>query len=478
MLSFLRDERCSRGGMTRREWLRIGGWAGLGLALPPVRAAAAPDAGAEGKPGFGNAKSVIVVFTSGGQSQLDLWDPKPKAPLEVRGEFQSIRTAVTGTLLCEHLPRVAKLADRFTIVRSMSHEDLDHGSAVYLSLTGRYHSRKSSNPPPRGTDHPSHSAVLKRVRPGSAFLDSAVHVNAPAIVAPNDVAPGQFGGLLGRDYDALTVGDVTRGIAIPGLAPREYLSQVRIRRRKSLLQAIESHCRTFERNRRISDWNGLSSRAYAMLSDPKTKHAFDLSREPERVRNRYGRNRSGQACLLARRLAEAGVPLTTVVWNHRSRGQDHHPDKTDFYGWDTHNDIFTSLRERLLPRFDVSFSALLDDLETRGMLDETLVICMGEFGRAPLVALEKRFKGASPGRKHWAAVYSVVVAGAGVGRGKTVGRSDRLGAYPTTDAYGPWDVGATIFHALGIDPAAHFTDPLGRRFPISIGKPMTSLFAG
>ena len=455
--------------------MRIGGYAGLGLGLPT---AVAGEANAQRLPGFGKAKSVIIVFASGGQSQLDMWDPKPEAPKEVRGEFKAIRSAVPGTFLCEHLPRVAKLADRYTIVRTMSHEDTDHGSAVYLSLTGRYHSRKSSNPPPRGIDHPCRSAVLKRVRPTSAFLDPAVHVNAPAIIAPNDIAPGQFGGLLGRDYDALTVGDVTQGIAIPGLTARESLSQARIRKRESLLQAIERHGRTFERNRRARDWNGLSQRAYQLLADPKTKDAFDLTKEPTRVRDAYGRNRSGQACLLARRLAQAGVPLITVVWNHHSRGQDHYPEKTDFYGWDTHNDIFSSLRERLLPRFDVSFSALLTDLEARGLLDDTLVICMGEFGRAPLVALEKRFKGASPGRKHWAAAYSVVFAGAGVKRGKILGRSDRLGAYPTTQSYGPWDIGATIFHALGIDPGGHFTDPLGRRFPISEGKPITALFRG
>lgn len=480
MLSFYRDHRTAGGRWTRRECLRLGGYAGIAGALPFAAADAAPRASdASAVPGFGKAKSVIVVFASGGQSQLETWDPKPDAPLEVRGEFKPIRTAVPGTLLGEHLPRIAQLADRFTIVRSMTHEDLDHGSAFYLSMTGRYHARKSSNPPPRASDQPSHSAVLKRVRPHSDFVDAAVHVNAPAIIAPNDIAPGQFGGLLGRDHDALTVGDVTRpGAVIPGLVPQHDLTQVRIQRRRGLLDSLDRHTRHFERNRKAVDLDGIYARAYEMLSDPKTRDAFDLKKESDRLRDRYGRNRSGQACLLARRLAQAGVPLITVVWNHHSRGQDHYPEQTDFYGWDTHNDIFSALRDRLLPRFDQSFSALLEDLEQRGMLDDTLVICMGEFGRAPLVALEKRFKGASPGRKHWAAAYSIVMAGAGVSRGKILGRSDRFAAYPASESFAPWDVGATMFSALGVDPSGHFTDTLGRQFPISIGKPMRGLYGG
>ncbi|MCH8830299.1 MAG: DUF1501 domain-containing protein [Planctomycetes bacterium] len=482
MLTFFRDERQQNGTWTRRECLRAGGFAGLlpfDLARSVVAKPQLPDSSASAIPGFGKAKAVIVIFASGGQSQLETWDPKPEAPREIRGEFGVIRSAVPGTLLSEHLPRVAKLTDRLTIVRSMSHEDLDHGSAVYLTLTGRYHNRRSSNPLPSTTDHPCHSAVLKRVRPGSEFLDAAAHLNAPAIVAPNNIAPGQFGGLLGRRYDALTVGDVTAGpIVIPGLTARGGLTQVRLKRRRSLLQSIDDQRRHFDGNRKIADMEDIYNQAFRMLDDPQARRAFDLSQEPSRLRDRYGRNRSGQACLLARRLVEAGVPLVTVIWNHHNRGQDHEPDNTDLYGWDTHNDIFKSLKDRLLPRFDLSFSALLEDLDQRGLLDSTLVICLGEFGRAPLVALEKRFKGASPGRKHWAAAYSLVMAGAGVGRGKLLGRSDRFAAYPTSESFGPWDVNATLFSALGIDPQQHFSDGLNRRFPISIGKPMTGLYSG
>jgi hypothetical protein len=202
-----------------------------------------------------------------------------------------------------------------------------------------------------------------------------------------------------------------------------------------------------------------------------------LNAEPASIRDRYGRNRTGQACLLARRLVEAGVPLITVMFNHGIRGQDKAPELTDSYGWDTHNDIFEALRVHLLPRFDWSFSALLEDLEQRGLLQETLVLCMGEFGRAPRVAIEPKFTGASPGRKHWASVYSIVCAGAGVSRGAIVGASDKQAAYPKSPPVYPWDVAATLFSALGIDPGGHYEDSHNRPYPICIGSPITGLYS-
>jgi hypothetical protein len=480
VLQFVLDRASASGHVSRRNWLQLSGLAGLGTVLPSALTARTngSDQSSAARPGFGTAKSVIVVFASGGQSQLDTWDPKPKAPLEIRGAFQPVHTSVPGTLLCEHMPRLSRLADRYTIIRSMSHEDLDHGSAFYLGMTGRYHSRRSSNPPPSVTDLPCYSSIYKRLKPKSAFAESVVHINGPALV-PVLIGPGQDGGLLGRKYDPMVIGNVNAGpVAFPGLAPQPELPTIRLDSRRRLVETLDRETRRLQRNRTMADMSLLYGRAFDMLDRPETRNAFDLSAEPSKLRDRYGRNRAGQACLLARRLVEAGVPLITVMFNHTNRGQDTKPGETDSYGWDTHNDIFTALENHLLPRFDLGFSALLEDLETRGLLDETLVICMGEFGRAPLVAREPNFAGNLPGRKHWAAVYSIVMAGAGVSRGKLVGASDRNGAYPATRKFGPWDVTATIFSALGIDPAGHFTDATARPFPISIGRPITELYEG
>lgn len=464
----------------RREFLRIGGLAGFSWALPGLipQRVRADDSTAGQMPGFGKAKAVIVVFASGGQSQLDMWDPKPEAPEEIRGAFGSIGTAVPGVRFCEHMPQIAKIADRLTVVRSMAHEDLDHGSAFYLAMTGRYHRRKSGNPLPSPEDQPCFGSVLQRVRPATRFSQTAIHLNGPAEV-PNIVAPGQFGGLLGRGYDPMTLGDVSKGnIAVPSLLPHADLPPIRLQARQSLLQSVEAGQRLLEDQKTMLEKHALYQQAFEMLARPEARNAFDLSQEPDSLRDRYGRNRSGQACLLARRLVEAGVPLVTVIWSHNNRGQDKEPDNTDTYGWDTHNDIFYGLKNHLLPRFDQGYSALIEDLDQRGMLEDTLVICMGEFGRAPLVALEPRFAGATPGRKHWSWVYSVAFAGAGVQRGAIVGSSDPRGAYPITEAYGPWDIVATIFSSLGIDPHGHYYDPVERPIRICDGQVIRSLYGG
>ena len=463
---------------SRREWLRLGGLGGLSLLARPVPSAAASERNSDHPPGFGRARSVIVVFASGGQSHIDLWDPKPQAPAEVRGAFSSIETSVPGVRLCEHVPRIARVLDRCTLLRCLSHEDLDHGSAVHLALTGRYHPRRSSNPPASPNDQPCYSAVLQRVRPSREFVHTAVHVNGPNFV-PHEPAPGQYGGLLGKRYDAFTVGDVSTGdLAAPGLSPQAELPPVRLDRRERLLTALD-HWRGEINGSSASpaaEKDVLYEQAFDVLSQPQTREAFRLSAEPERLRERYGRHRSGQACLLARRLVEAGVPLVTVFWNHNNRGQDKAFGEIDEWGWDTHNDIFFGLKQQLLPRFDQSFSALLEDLDDRGLLDETLVVCMGEFGRAPLVALERNFAGESPGRKHWANAYSAVFAGAGVMRGGVVGATDAQGGYPVGDRYGPWDVIATIFAALGIDPASHYTTPQGQQMKVCDGEPIAALY--
>ena len=460
---------------SRRAWLKLSGLVAAHWAIPGSKASAEESAAAL-MPGFGKAKSVIVVFASGGQSQIDTWDPKPAAPAEIRGAFGSIATAIPGVQFCEHMPRIAGMADKLCIVRSMSHEDLDHGSAFYLSMTGHYHRRRSANPLPAPEDLPCQGAILQRIRPSTDFVQTAIHLNGPAVV-PLVIGPGQFGGLLGKGFDPLTLGDVTQQqLAIPALQPQHDVPTSRLNARQALLTAVEGATEKLRLAHCVDDKQAQYQQAFDMLSREETRHAFNLEVEPHALRERYGMNRSGQACLLARRLVEAGVPLVTVMWNHNNRGQDLDPEDTDLYGWDTHNDIFESLEHHLLPRFDQGFSALIDDLHQRGMLDDTLVICMGEFGRAPLVALEPRFAGATPGRKHWSWVYSIALAGAGVRPGTVVGESDDRGAYPRTTPYGPWDIMATLFSALGIDPHSHYTDATGRPYRITDGQVMQAVY--
>jgi hypothetical protein len=446
---------------SRRDWLRF--------SLPALAAGGFARAKEKqgGGPGFGRAKSVLVVFTSGGQSQLDTWDPKPGAPEEIRGAFGSVQTGVPGLRVCEHLPRLAALANQYTILRSMTHDDLDHGSACYLALTGQFHSRKSSNPPPRPTDFPALGAVLTRMRLAKHFPYTAMHVNGP-LLTPKEEGPGQYGGFLGRASEPAELGNVTQSDRLlESLDLPRDVSAARLARRRDLLGKLDPDASA----------DPLTRQAFELVNAPQVRTALDLEREPGRVRDRFGRDRSGQACLMARRLVEAGVPWITVFFNHGIRGQDDYPEDTDEYGWDTHNDIFDSMRTHLLPRFDFSVSALLEDLAQRGLLDTTLVVIMGEFGRAPLVAIEKSFAGrGSPGRKHWAACYSVVLAGAGVAPGAVFGASDRHAAYPQAEPTTPGDLAATMFHALGIQADAHYTDATNRPYRATTGNPVTKLF--
>jgi hypothetical protein len=448
---------------TRRDWLSLG--------LTALAASAL-----SGKPNRvrlpRRAKSVLVVFAGGGQSQIDMWDPKPNAPEEVRGEFQSIPTALPGIRLCEHLPKVAKLANKYRIVRSMTHDDVDHGSACYLALTGQFHPRKSSNPPARPTDFPTLGAVLQRVRPSDRLPHASFQVNGPLRV-PLIPTPGRNAGFLGRSLDPIEIGDPESALEfVEGLTLPPELTPDRFQARQRLCEQLG--LRGGQQSEQAA-LNASTKSALELLDNRAVRAAFDLSQESPRVRDRYGRYRSGQACLLARRLVEAGVPWVTAFFNHNIRGQDDAPHESDAYGWDTHNDVFDALKTHLLPRFDQTFSALLEDLDQRGLLKDTLVVCMGEFGRAPRVAREASFQGTSPGRKHWAACYSVVFAGAGISGG-VYGSSDRQGAYPQSDPVTPGDLTATLFEALGIDPSGHYSDSEARPYRIATGDPIRGLF--
>ena len=448
---------------SRRDWLR--------LALPGLLAGRSLRARTPAK---ARAKSVLVVFTSGGMSQLDTWDPKPHAPAEIRGAFGSIATSVPGLRFGEHLPRVAALAKHLTVVKSMTHDDADHGSACYLALTGQQHPRKSSNPRPAATDAPSLGAVVQRLRPSQQFPHAAMQVNGP-LWTPREPGPGQSGGFLGRGLDPIEFGDVTHGSDIlNGLKRPADVPPDRADDRRKLADQLDGRAKRWPAT---AGQDEVLRKTYELLDAPRTRDAFDLTKEPAAVRDRYGRYRAGQACLLGRRLVEAGVPWVTVFFNHSVRGQDVLPDDTDAYGWDTHNDIFAAMRDHLLPRFDLTFSVLLDDLRQRGLLDTTLVVCLGEFGRAPTVAVEKSFVGTSPGRKHWPRCYSVALAGAGVTLGAVYGASDRHAGDVSANPVTPSDLAATMLDALGVPADTHFTDPAGRLLRVTPGNPVPGFFS-
>ena len=473
MLSF--TEQHSHPQINRRQAMTLASASMLGLAGGAERSANAVEAGKRFA-GFGKAKSVLTIFAHGGQSQIDMWDPKPNAPDHVRSIFRPIQTALSGVNFTEDMPGIASVADRMTIIRSMAHSDLDHGSAAYLSFTGRYHSRLSSNPPPRPTDMPAIGSVVNYLPFDKEFPYSSIYVNGPALV-PLEPGPGQYGGLLGKQHDPLFVENPAAGeIAIPGLSHKTVLGERQMRERLRLRDQLNQRSKLPQESESIRNTRRLYLEAVEMLSSPEVISAFDLRQESAKTREAYGNYRSGQSCLLGRRLVEAGVPYVNVIFNHTNRGQDNAPDEVEEYGWDTHNDIFNALHKYLVPRFDQTISTLIRDLDARGLLDTTLVIIMSEFGRAPLIAPEPNFPGNNAGRKHWANAYSIALAGAGVQRGAVIGATDRLGGEVVADRYAPWDVTATIFNALGITVDTHYLDPVARPLPITTGTPIEALY--
>ncbi len=434
-------------GYSRRELLRFGGAAGL-AALAPVSGAAAAA-----RP---TAKSILYISLFGGPSHQDIWDLKPDAPAEVRGEFKPIETNVSGIRITEHLPRMAKLAHRYSLVRSVTHADNGHGSAMYAAFTGWPHRFPNTNPIPDVVDYPAYGSVLSRVRPPQGAVPPFVCVGGTQFVCGNQI-PGQRAGWLGPAYEPFVVnGDPNRaGFRVPELSPLPDVSTLRLDRRRSLLAEVERVTRLGERGAPAAGSDAVQKRAFELLSSSSIRQALDLSPEPAPVRDRYSRTTFGQSLLLARRLIEAEVPCVTVNW---STGGP----------WDTHGNNFNALKGSLLPPFDLTFSALLEDLHQRGLLESTLIVCTGEFGRTPKINPDA-------GRDHWAGVYTVLLAGGGIQGGRVHGTSDEQAAYPATDPVGPWDIAATAYHCLGVSPDTEVVDATNRPLRICRGEPIRSL---
>ncbi|MCH2210948.1 MAG: DUF1501 domain-containing protein [Fuerstiella sp.] len=458
--------------INRRELMRVGGLSTLGLTMHDmlqVRSAQAGVAARHSK-SFGRAKRCIFLYMWGGPPHIDTFDPKPEAPVGIRGEFSPIETNVPGVYVSDHLPWLAEHADKYAIVRSVNHADSDHISASHDLLTGNTYPRVSNFITARRTDHPHIGAVLAKLKPQARDLPP--YVQLPCLLKSNSgkVITGQYGGFLGKRYDPFIIDAVpnkepTEDPEFTQFVPRSMQfedghTSVRLDGVRNLVETLDSRARELGQSLAARELDSLKQQAFSLLCSERVRNAFDLSAEEPQLRDRYGQHTFGQEVLFARRLVEVGVPLVTVYWRNG-------PPRTDI-GWDNHINNFPNLKNWQLPPVDRAFSALLEDLSQRGLLDETLVVWMGEFGRSPRID-------SRGGRNHWPRVFSVVMAGGGIRGGQVYGASDEIGAYPKDYPVSPHDIGATIFHLLGIDTNQMLRDASGRPHYVCHGDAISGL---
>lgn len=448
----------------RRGFLRIGSAGVVGLAVPRMTSAATAGDKASGK---NKAKSVLLVMLSGGPSQLDMLDPKPDAPAEVRGEFGTISTTIPGVAVCEHLPKLAQQTDRWAIVRTLAHREHNHLLATHVALTGR------PTPLPRGgsdldrvetrNDFPNMASALDFVRPRNDGIPTGVSLPNYFIEGPL-TWPGQYSGFLGAKYDPWQIqGDPNdANFRMQALAMREGVTLDRLQSRRELLDGF-NRGRTGALANEVTAFREQQQIAFNLLTSGRVVESFEISREPDAVRDRYGRNKFGQSLLLSRRLIEAGIPIIQATMGIVQT-------------WDTHTDNWGKLKNTLLPQLDQGLAALMDDLQSSGLLEQTMVIVMGEFGRTPKIST---LPGQTlPGRDHWASAYSGLFAGAGILGGQVLGQTDAQAAYPITTSWSPADICTTVFNALGVDEEATIIDPLKRPHYLLNGKVISQLYSG
>ncbi|MCY2945825.1 MAG: DUF1501 domain-containing protein [Planctomycetota bacterium] len=467
--NFNRPEGCFA-GLSRRESLRLGILGGVGLTLPTLLGSRAAQAANPKKTGS-KAKACILLYMYGGPAHQDIWDLKPEAPTEIRGEFKPIATSVPGIRIGEHLPHLAKQAHRYAIIRSLTHTDSTHETAFYAMLAGRVRD-PGLGITPLASDYPHIGSVVAKVREKSGVISPFVATRDTIENGGGEQHyPGLGPGFLGPKYAATVLHSDNlhqpdfhyRGLSLAaGLSPerfderRRLLNQVnRQGQRKvpfDLAQAKDAHF----------------DQAVSLLTSPQARRALDLDKEPRKVREQYGMTLYGQHLLLARRLVEAGVSLVTVYWNQMLPRGDISPGQPF---WDTHKNNFVKLKDHLLPSVDRPISVLLDDLAQRGLLDQTLVVWMSEFGRTPKID-----KDAQGGRHHWPHANSVVLAGGGIQGGQVYGATDKHAAFPAADPVTPGDLAATIYHGLGMDPDTEIHDRLNRPYRITEGIPLTKLY--
>ncbi len=445
-------------GVNRRELLQVGysGLLGLGLSVArPARAGQElPSLGSEKKP-----KSLLIVFLTGAASHIETFDPKPDAPPEIRGEFKPIATRTPGLLAGEHIPKLAARSHLYSVVRSLSHRDNNHLMSTHHVLTGHLQPGAFFDKIASRDDFPNYAGGVSYFRRPPE--GTPVGVNLPTYLMEGPLLwPGQHAGFLGPKYDVMQINqDPNRAdFRVENLRPSAGMNVDQLKDRLALLSAVNGQQKWLAEAAETKKITDQQQQAVAVLTSGKVAKAFDLDQEPVAVRDRYGRHSFGQSCLLARRLVEAGVP---VVQANMGRVQN----------WDSHGKLFDRMKKDLLPPLDTAVSTLLDDLTDRGLLDDTLVMMLGEFGREPKINKDA-------GREHWGPCFSGLFAGAGVCPGRVIGKSDKNGAYPVTTPYSPDDIGATVYSVMGIDPHAEVRDRLGRPVQLNRGHVIRPLFDG
>ena len=451
-------------GVSRREILRAGGLGLLGLSAAGLDRLQAASV----KPRVGKAKSCILLFLIGGPPQHSTWDPKPSASEEIRGAFGPVATSVPGTQFCELMPKTASLADRIAVLRSVVTNDNAHSSSGYAMLTGRPHQPlnfENANPG-APNDWPTLGAVVQYLHQGQRELPPSIRLPHHIFNTDQSVWPGQDSGFLGPAADPwlFRCEPASSNSNVPDFQLPDEVPIARFNARRSLLKQLDHRMQRLEETPNFEQLYQQNQQAFNLLTSSRSFQACDLTRETDSARDRYGRHQFGQSVLMARRLVEAGVTLVQVNW---FRGPD---EPSDAPCWDSHSNETQRLKNNLVPPFDQAYSALLTDLEDRGQLDETLVVCLSEFGRTP------KFNPRA-GRDHWGHCFSVSLAGGGIQGGVVHGISDKHAAYPVEGVVHPEDITATIFHCLGYGPETEIRDPLDRPLAISQGDVIRSILS-
>jgi len=467
-------------GPTRREFLRVGGAGIFGLSLPYFlswKALASASTTLENSKGFGAAKSVILVFLQGGPSHIDIWDPKPEAPSNVRGEFQAIKSNVSGVWLSETMPWLAQQADKYTLIRSMSYTPqglFNHTAAIYQMLTGYPPDKVSPSgqlEPPSPRDFPNIGCHLGRFKPPTEPMLPFVELPRP-LQESAVVGKGGAAGFLGKAYDPYRFyQDPNKPIKVEDLTLRADVPPERLRDRFFLRKGIEGSMKDLEKAVSSYALDEHYQKAYDLVLSGKARSAFDLEQEPASVRDRYGRTTFGQGCLMARRLIEAGTRVVQLNWPAVANGNP------EVDSWDTHAANFRPLKHLHCPVLDRGLSALVEDMGQRGLLKETLLVAVGEFGRSPRLGVSTSGNSNAPdGRDHWPYCYTALVAGGGLRGGELYGESDKQGSSPVKDPVHPTDLVATVYYTMGIDPSMEVLNDLKQPRPLVYGSPLTRLF--